>query len=170
MHINPVLAIPDVTRIVLASIILYYLKRLEDIKCLVRPSWKPIFLQKFLYVVVGLTIFSMFFYYNLGLPEWVIGVVMTLVSGFTVVYIWTLYTYVRELEDNFKNCNLSYDVKYVHEFVKLYSLILVLGLFMVAISIVSVLLTFLRLPKYKVNTHTLFSSKSSKSKSKSKPK
>lgn len=169
MQINPVLAIPDVTRIVLASVILYYLKRLEDIKCLVRPSWKPVFLQKFLYVVIGLTVFSMFFSCNMGIPQWVVSVVMVLISALAVVYIWTLYTYVRELEANFKNCNLSNDVKYVHEFVKLYSLLLVLGICMVGVSVVSVLLSLLQLPKYKVNTLTSSRAKSSrKSKSKSK--
>jgi Ca2+/Na+ antiporter len=167
MQINPLLAIPDVTRIVLASVILYYLKRLEDIKCLVSASWKPVFLQKFLYIVIGLTVLSMFFSCNMGIPQWVVSVVMVLISALAVVYIWVLYTYVRELEDNFKNCNLSNDVKYVHEFVKLYSLLLVLGIFMIGVSVVSILLTFLQLPKYKVNTLTSFSDKYLK-KSKSK--
>lgn len=148
MQIDPIVIVPDITRIVLASAVLYYLKKLEDIKCLVLPSWKPRFLRNFLYFVIAAVIVSMFISHSLNIPKWIKGMVITIINVLFIAYIWTLYTYVRELEANFKNCNLSYDVKYVHEFIKLYSLILMIGLVIVIISIISTILSFIPFPKY----------------------
>jgi H+/gluconate symporter-like permease len=90
----------------------------------------------------------MFFSCNFDMDSVVVGVIMTFITWVILIYIWTLYTYVRELEDNFKNCELSNDVKYVHEFVKLYSLILVLIICMVLVTLLSTILSFFQLPKY----------------------
>ena len=61
--------------------------------------------------------------------------------------IYTIYTYVRELEKEFKDCNLSNNIEFVHEFLKLYSLLSVLGLVFIVLIGISSVLSFVKFPK-----------------------
>jgi uncharacterized BrkB/YihY/UPF0761 family membrane protein len=69
----------------------------------------------------------------------------------TAILIWAVFSYVREIEDAFRECHvgkLDMDFHLVHEFLKLYSLVMVLLIIVFVLFIISIYMTFIPVPKY----------------------
>jgi uncharacterized BrkB/YihY/UPF0761 family membrane protein len=69
----------------------------------------------------------------------------------TAILIWAVFSYVREIEDAFRVCHvgkLDMDFHLVHEFLKLYSLVMVLLIIVFVLFVGSIYMTFIPVPKY----------------------
>ena len=146
MYFNPSLILIDLVRLLIAYAMYYYITRLEQIKCLKQPSWKPTFIKFYSVVNIILIVLSTLSPSPNTLD--VQGVITAINLPLSIILIYTIYTYVRELETEFKNCNLSQNMELVHEFLKLYSLLSVLALVFIVLIGVSVALSFIKFPKY----------------------
>ena len=124
----------------------YYITRLETIKCLKQPSWKPTFIKFYSVVNIILIVLSTLSPAPNTLDIQAVITSITIPLSLTLIY--AVYTYVRELEKEFKDCNLSQNIELVHEFLKLYSLLAVIGLIFIVLLGLSVLLSFVKFPKY----------------------
>lgn len=146
MYYNPSFVLLDLLRITLSFSMYYYITRLEQIKCLKKPSWKPTFIKFYSVVMIILVVLSTLS----PLPNTVdVQAVITAITvPLSLTLIYSVYTYVRELEKGFKDCNLSQNLELVHEFLKLYSLLSVIGLVFILLLGLSMLLSFVKLPKY----------------------
>ena len=146
MYYNPSFVLLDLLRITLAFAMYYYITRLETIKCLKQPSWKPTFIKFYSVVMIILVVLSTLS----PIPDTVdVQAVITAITvPLSVTLIYAVYTYVRELEKEFKDCNLSQNIKLVHEFLKLYSLLAIIGIVFILLMGLSVLLSFIKFPKY----------------------
>ena len=146
MYYNPSFVLLDLLRITLAFAMYYYITRLETIKCLKQPSWKPTFIKFYSVVMIILVVLSTLS----PIPDTidVQAVITAITVPLSLTLIYTVYTYVRELEKEFKDCNLSQNIELVHEFLKLYSLLAVIGIVFILLMGLSVLLSFVKFPKY----------------------
>ena len=146
MYFNPSFVLMDLVRLLIAYAMYYYITRLEQIKCLKQPSWKPTYIKFYAVVTILLVVLSMVspMPNTLQLQAVIVSIQLPL----SVMLIYAIYTYVRELEKEFKNCQLSQNMELVHEFLKLYSLLSVLGLVFIVLLMVSSALSFFRIPKY----------------------
>jgi len=146
MYYNPSFVLLDLLRITLAFAMYYYITRLETIKCLKQPSWKPTFIKFYSVVMIILVVLSTLS----PIPDTVdVQAVITAITvPLSLTLIYAVYTYVRELEKEFKDCNLSQNIELVHEFLKLYSLLAVIGIVFILLMGLSVLLSFVKFPKY----------------------
>ena len=146
MYYNPSFVLLDLLRITLAFAMYYYITRLETIKCLKQPSWKPTFIKFYSVVMIILVVLSTLS----PIPDTVdVQAVITAITvPLSLTLIYAVYTYVRELEKEFKDCNLSQNIELVHEFLKLYSLLAVIGIVFILLMGLSVLLSFIKFPKY----------------------
>jgi len=146
MYYNPSFVLLDLLRITLAFAMYYYITRLETIKCLKQPSWKPTFIKFYSVVMIILVVLSTLS----PIPDTVdVQAVITAITvPLSVTLIYAVYTYVRELEKEFKDCNLSQNIELVHEFLKLYSLLAIIGIVFILLMGLSVLLSFVKFPKY----------------------
>lgn len=148
MKYMPAFVAADLIKVIIACLLLHYVRRMEAIKCLEYDSWKPAYIK--LYAVITLVLVAISLFSNsVGLGcecNWLCSVA-GLVLGFVLVY--AVYTHVRELEDNFYRCQLNQQDENVHEFLKLYSLLLVICLIFVAVMVVSTLVaSTMPVPKY----------------------
>lgn len=146
MYYSPSFVLLDLLRITLAFAMYYYITRLEQIKCLKQPSWKPTFIKFYSIVMIILVVLSTLS----PTPDTVNiqAVITSITLPLSLTLIYAVYTYVRELEKEFKDCNLSQNIEFVHEFLKLYSLLAVIGIFFILLMGLSTLLSFVKLPKY----------------------
>lgn len=146
MYYNPSFVLLDLLRITLAFAMYYYITRLETIKCLKQPSWKPTFIKFYSVVMIILVVLSTLS----PIPDTidVQAVITAITVPLSLTLIYAVYTYVRELEKEFKDCNLSQNIELVHEFLKLYSLLAVIGIVFMLLMGLSILLSFVKLPKY----------------------
>ena len=146
MYYNPSFVLLDLLRITLAFAMYYYITRLETIKCLKQPSWKPTFIKFYSVVMIILVVLSTLS----PIPDTidVQSVITAITVPLSLTLIYAVYTYVRELEKEFKDCNLSQNIELVHEFLKLYSLLAVIGIVFILLMGLSVLLSFVKFPKY----------------------
>lgn len=146
MYYNPSFVLLDLLRITLAFAMYYYITRLETIKCLKQPSWKPTFIKFYSVVMIILVVLSTLS----PIPDTVDvqAVITSITIPLSLTLIYAVYTYVRELEKEFKDCNLSQNIELVHEFLKLYSLLAVIGIVFMLLMGLSILLSFVKLPKY----------------------
>jgi hypothetical protein len=146
MYYNPSFVLLDLLRITLAFAMYYYITRLETIKCLKQPSWKPTFIKFYSVVMIILVVLSTLS----PIPDTVdVQAVITAITvPLSLTLIYAVYTYVRELEKEFKDCNLSQNIELVHEFLKLYSLLAIIGIVFILLMGLSVLLSFVKFPKY----------------------
>lgn len=144
MYYSPVLPLVDLIKLVISIVIIYYIKRMEDIKCLAVPSWKPAYIKFYSIAVIVMILIGMF---STTTPEMCMFITSVSVPlGFIMAY--SVYTYIRELETNFMNCNLSQEDKYVHEFLKLYSLVLIMLVVVSLLVVVGAVLSLFPIPKY----------------------
>lgn len=146
MYYNPSFVLLDLLRITLAFAMYYYITRLETIKCLKQPSWKPTFIKFYSVVMIILVVLSTLSPIPDTLDVQAVITAITVPLSLTLIY--AVYTYVRELEKEFKDCNLSQNIELVHEFLKLYSLLAVIGIVFMLLMGLSILLSFVKLPKY----------------------
>lgn len=148
MKYMPAFVATDLTKVIIACLLLHYVRRMEAIKCLEYDSWKPAYIKLYAILTLVLVTISLFST-RVGLGcecNW-LCMVAGIVLG--VILIYAVYTHVRELEDNFYRCQLSQQDENVHEFIKLYSLLLIICLVFVAVMVVSTLVaSTLSVPKY----------------------
>lgn len=144
IYYNPLLPAVDVIRLFISYLIIYFVQRMEQIKCLDTPSWKPTYMKFFSVVVIILTVVGI-----LQQPSFeVSGMALAVGIPLNLVMIYAVYTYIRDLEQQFKLCPISQTDMNIHEFLKFYSLILVLLVGLAIVAIIGVSLSFVPLPKY----------------------
>lgn len=146
MYFSPQYVLIDLIRLSIAYAMYYYITRLERIKCLNKPTWKSTYIKFYAVVMIILIVLSMLSPMPTTMNTQAVIVSITL--PLSVVLVYAIYTHVRELELEFKNCPASNDIMRVHEFLKLYSLIVVLGLIFIILLVISSILTFIKIPKY----------------------
>lgn len=138
------LPIVDVVRLFISFLIIYFVQRMESIKCLDQASWKPTYMKFFSVVIIIITIVGI-----LSDPSFEItGLALAVGIPLNIVMIYAVYTYVRELEASFKSCPLSQTDLNIHEFLKLYSLIMVLLLVLAVAAFIGIIMSFIPFPKY----------------------
>ena len=77
-----------------------------------------------------------------------LAVVQLMINGPLGLFVLiALFTYVRDLEDEIKNCDLTKDAKYLHEFWKFYSLVTMILLLFMVFVVISSIVSALNLPK-----------------------
>jgi cytochrome c biogenesis factor len=145
----------DLIKVVIACLLLHYVRRMETIKCLDYNSWKPTFIKLYAVLTLILVTISLFStQVGLACECNLICAIVSTILGVTLVY--AVYTHIRELENNFYQCQLNQQDENVHEFLKLYSLLMVISLIFVAIMIIStVIATTLPIPKYIAMQHNV---------------
>ncbi len=144
MYFSPVLPVVDLSRLVLSFLILHFVKRMEDIKCLAQVSWKPDYIKFYCIAVIVLIIVGMFTSPSHSMCR----AIMALNIPLSIIMAYAVYTYIRELEANFMSCQLSQEDRYVHEFLKLYSLVLVLVIATSLLVLVGAGVAMFPIPKY----------------------
>jgi uncharacterized protein involved in cysteine biosynthesis len=144
MYYNPILPLVDVVRLFISFLIIYFVQRMEQIKCLDEPSWKPTYMKFFSTVVIIITIVGI-----LSQPSFEIsGAAVAIGVPLNLVMIYAVYTYIRDLEHQFKSCPISQNDMNIHEFLKFYSLIMVLLVGLAIAALVGIVLAFIPFPKY----------------------
>lgn len=138
------LPVVDVIRLFISYLIIYFVQRMEQIKCLDVPSWKPTYMKFFSVVVIILTIVGI-----LSQPSFeVSGIAVAVGIPLNLVMIYAVYTYIRDLEHQFKSCPVSQNDMNIHEFLKFYSLIMVLLVGLALAAVIGIVLAFIPFPKY----------------------
>jgi len=144
MYYNPILPVVDVIRLFISFLIIYFVQRMEQIKCLDTPSWKPTYMKFFSTVVIILTTVGM-----LSDPSFELsGAAVAVGVPLNMIMIYAVYTYIRDLEHQFKSCPVSQTEMNIHEFLKFYSLIMVLLVGLAIAALVGIVLAFIPFPKY----------------------
>lgn len=144
MYYNAMLPVVDVTRLFISYLIIYFIQRMEQIKCLDVPSWKPTYMKFFSVVVIILTVVGI-----LSQPSFeVSGAAVAVGVPLNLVMIYAVYTYIRDLEQQFKSCPVSQTDMNIHEFLKFYSLIMVLLVGLAAAAVIGIVIAFVPFPKY----------------------
>lgn len=153
MYYNPAIPFTDLLRITIIFILWFYVRKIETIQCKFTPSWKPTYIKFYAIISVIFIIISLFY----G-PTFEITSFQTSLNGIlTAILIWAIFSYVREIEDTFRICHinkLDMDFHLIHEFLKLYSLIMVLLIIVFTLFVISIYMTFVPIPKY-VATQTI---------------
>ncbi len=163
MYYNPLWAFADLLRLTIVFMLLHYVRKIENINCaqLVNgtiPSWKPTYLKFYavisiLFIFVGLfggSILCKFTQFKIG-----INCILGILTG---IFIWAIFSYVREIEDAFKACHitkLDMDFHLIHEFLKLYSFVMVLLILVFTLLVISIYISYLPIPKY-IATQQMF--------------
>ena len=144
MYYNAMLPVVDVIRLFISYLIIYFIQRMEQIKCLDMPSWKPTYMKFFSVVVIILTVVGI-----LSQPSFeVSGAAVAVGVPLNLVMIYAVYTYIRDLEQQFKSCPVSQTDMNIHEFLKFYSLIMVLLVGLAAAAVIGIVMAFVPFPKY----------------------
>ena len=133
----------DTFILVLNIIALYFVIRMENINCLDKLSWKPIFLKNYTVLNIGITFLNMLvennkyelIYHNL------------IRMPLHLLFIYVIYTYIRELENNMRNCDLTQSDKNIHEFLKFYSLVYAFVILIIITLVLSMFMSYL--PRYR---------------------
>lgn len=144
IYYNSLLPAVDVIRLFISFLIIYFVQRMEQIKCLDMPSWKPTYMKFFSTVIIILTVGSI-----LSQPSFEMsGMALAISIPLNLVMIYAVYTYIRDLEYQFKSCPISQTEMNIHEFLKFYSLIMVLLVVLALVAIIGIALSFIPFPKY----------------------
>lgn len=144
MYYNAILPVVDVIRLFISYLIIYFVQRMEQIKCLDAPSWKPIYMKFFSVVVIILTVVGI-----LSQPSFELsGAAVAVGVPLNLVMIYAVYTYIRDLEQQFKSCPVSQTDMNIHEFLKFYSLIMVLLVGLAVAAVIGIVMAFVPFPKY----------------------
>jgi len=144
MYYNAMLPVVDVIRLFISYLIIYFVQRMEQIKCLDMPSWKPTYMKFFSVVVIILTVVGI-----LSQPSFELsGAAVAVSVPLNLVMIYAVYTYIRDLEHQFKSCPVDQTDMNIHEFLKFYSLIMVLLVGLAAAAVIGIVMAFVPFPKY----------------------
>jgi choline-glycine betaine transporter len=117
---------------------------MEQIKCLDVPSWKPTYMKFFSVVVIILTVVGILSQPSFEMSSAAVAVGVPL----NLVMIYAVYTYIRDLEHQFKSCQISQTELNIHEFLKFYSLIMVLLVVLAGVAVLGIAMSFIPFPKY----------------------
>jgi hypothetical protein len=143
MLYNPsLLPYSDVIILILNSIILYFILRMEKINCLPNNDWRPIYLKNYTIANVIITTLSMLVSVN----KWNLMLYTLFRLPLHIFLLYVVYVYTRDLESNFSTCNLRQSDKNIHEFLKFYSLLQVCLILLVIAITLSIL--FAHFPRY----------------------
>jgi len=144
MYYNAMLPVVDLIRLFISYLIIYFIQRMEQIKCLDVPSWKPTYMKFFSVVVIILTVVGI-----LSQPSFELsGAAVAVGVPLNLVMIYAVYTYIRDLEQQFKSCPVSQTDINIHEFLKFYSLIMVLLVGLAVAAVIGIVMAFVPFPKY----------------------
>ena len=144
IYYNSLLPAVDVIRLVISCLIIYFVQRMEKIKCLNEPSWKPTYMKFFSVVIIILTVVGV-----LSQPSFEMsGAAVAIGIPLNLVMIYAVYTYIRDLEFQFKSCPISQTDLNIHEFLKFYSLIMVLLVVLALVAVLGITMSFIPFPKY----------------------
>lgn len=144
IYYNSLLPAVDVIRLFISFLIIYFVQRMEQIKCLEVPSWKPTYMKFFSVVVIILTVVGILSQPSFEMSSAAVAVGVPL----NLVMIYAVYTYIRDLEHQFKSCPVSQTELNIHEFLKFYSLIMVLLVVLAVVAVLGIAMSFLPFPKY----------------------
>jgi len=144
IYYNSLLPAVDVIRLVISYLIIYFVQRMEKIKCLDAPSWKPTYMKFFSVVIIILTVVGVLSQPSFEMSSAAVAIGIPL----NLVMIYAVYTYIRDLELQFKSCPLSQTDLNIHEFLKFYSLIMVLLVVLALVAVLGIVISFVPFPKY----------------------
>jgi len=133
-------AMPYLVMIAFNSVLLYYVFRHESSECNCPKDWRRDYVKYFTSIMIAYAIVMLFLGYE-GLHP-VIFVPIYLAS---ILNVYFLYTYVRNVAEDCP-CNKN---DYVHEFVKLYSLVAIVVVFVMGLVLVSNLINYFACPSAK---------------------
>ena len=145
MTYNPILPLTDVIKLTIIMVLWYYVKRIETIKCPRLPSWKPMYIKFYVVIATAFLLVGLLYSPLDNMP------VRLIMSVLNLVLIFAVATYVREIEAEFTDCQMGKaDINFqlVQEFLKLYSLIMVLLIVFTVLAIISFGISTLPIPKY----------------------
>ena len=147
MEVNPVVPLMDVTRFCLAYLLLRYVNRMER-SCvgsnLPFNDWRSLTIRLYCLLTFVFILISLFMESSNDL-----AVIQLIINGPLGLFVLiALFTYVRDLEDEIKNCDLTKDAKYLHEFWKFYSLVTMILLLFMVFVVISSIVSALNLPKH----------------------
>jgi hypothetical protein len=143
----------DVVILILNSLILYFVLRMEKINCLPEGDWRPIYLKNYTIANVIITTLSMMVSVN----KWNLMLYSLFRFPLHVFLLYVVYTYTRDLERDFGSCNLSKGDRNVHEFLKFYSLLQACMLLLIIALTLSILFSYF--PRYTSMKKILFKKK-----------
>lgn len=147
IYYNPLLPLTDIVRLCIIFGLWYYVKKIESINCPITPSWKPVYIK--FYAVVSIILLLLGLMHE---PSVDISMLNIVINGLlNIILIYAVFSYIREIEDSFKSCELSkldLDFHLVHEFLKLYSLVIVLLLISFVLLLTSIGVSLFPIPKY----------------------
>lgn len=133
----------DTFILVLNVIALYFVIRMENINCLDKLSWKQIFLKNYTVLNIAITFLNMLVENN----KYEIIYHNLIRMPLHLLFIYVIYTYIRELENNMRNCDLTQSDKNIHEFLKFYSLVYAFVILIIITLVLSVFMSYL--PRYR---------------------
>jgi hypothetical protein len=134
----------DVAILVINSLILYFVLRMEKINCLPEKDWRPIYLKNYTIANIIITTLSMLVSVN----KWNLMIYSLLRLPLHIFLLYVVYTYTRDLESYFMTkCKVLQSDKNVHEYLKFYTLIQAcMLLFIITITLTIFVAHF---PRYK---------------------
>ena len=134
----------DVVILILNSLILYFVLRMEKIDCLPNNDWRPVYLKNYTIANIIITKLSMLVEAN----KWNLMLYTLFRLPLHIFLLYVAYTYTRDLETNFmaKCDGLKQGDRNVHEFLKFYTLIQACMILLVIAITLSML--FSHFPKY----------------------
>ena len=147
MYFNPAIPFTDLIRLTVIFMLWFYVKKINSIHCKITPSWKPTYIKFYAIISIVFIIISLFYGPTFEMTSFQVS----LNGILTAILIWAVFSYVREIEDAFRECHvgkLDMDFHLVHEFLKLYSLVMVLLIIVFVLFIISIYMTFIPVPKY----------------------
>lgn len=135
------LIIYDLFVILVSTLIIYYINRLENSDCKCSDSKKRDFIKYYSICLISYIITTMFY------PQFKNDLVQLVVVVFSIMNMIVLYVYVRSL----RTCQCVMDTNqdmYIYEFITFYSRhLLLFGIYAVLV-LIAVYITTLKLPKY----------------------
>ena len=137
---DPNYAMPYLVMIAFNSVLLYYVFRHESSECNCPKDWRRDYVKYFTSIMIAYGIVMLFLGYGGLHPAIFVPIYLA-----SILNVYFLYTYVRNVADNCP-CN---DNNYVHEFVKLYSLVAIVVVLVMGLVLVSNLINYLICPSGK---------------------
>jgi len=147
MYFNPAIPFTDLIRLTVVFMLWFYVNKINSIRCKFTPSWKPTYIKFYAIISIVFIIIGLFYGPTFEMTSFQVS----LNGILTAILIWAVFSYVREIEDAFRECHvgkLDMDFHLVHEFLKLYSLVMVLLIIVFVLFICSIYMTFIPVPKY----------------------
>ena len=133
-------AMACLTVIAFNAVLLYYVLRHESPECNCPKDWRRDYIKYFTSIMIVYGIVMLFLGYDSLHPAIFVPIYLA-----SILNVYLLYIYVRDVAEHCP-CN-KYD--YVHEFVKLYSLVAIVVVLIMGLILVSKLVNYLICPSDK---------------------